>query len=143
VRKIVAATVAAAVASLFIVSAGLVLAEGAKSESKQVPVMKMDQKVNWQEKMLDKMTTDLSLTPVQRDKIAAIVNESETKAKVLVDKMREEMRVLREASEQKLKAVLTKEQGQKYDQLAQGPQQKMDGVKEKGGMGSEGKPLGK
>lgn len=128
---------------LFMVSAGVLLAEGTKSESQPAPPMKMEQKVSWQEKMLDKMTADLGLTLVQRDKIAAIVNENETKAKTLMEKMKEDMKTLREVSEQKIKTVLTKEQVQKYDQLAQGHQQKMNEVKEKGGMGPEGKPAGK
>ncbi len=136
------AIIAVAIACLFMVSAGVVLAEGPKSENKPAPMMKMDQKENWQDKILDKMTADLGLTLAQRDKAAVIINESETKGKALMDKMREDMKVLREASEQKMKAILTEEQVQKYDQLTQNRQQKMGDAKEKGEMGPEGKPKG-
>ncbi|MDD5492519.1 MAG: Spy/CpxP family protein refolding chaperone [bacterium] len=128
---------------LFILSAGVVLAESTKKESQPAPVMNTETKVNWQDKILDKMTADLGLTPAQRDKVAVIISESEAQGKALMDKMREEMKALRVASEQKLKAVLTKEQIQKYDQLAQGPQLKMDEVKGKGGKVPEEKPKGK
>jgi Spy/CpxP family protein refolding chaperone len=120
-------------AGLFIVSAGLVLAEGMKGESKPAPATKMDQKVPWLEKMLDNMTKDLNLTAVQRDKIGAIVMDNELQAKEVMDKMREELNTLRLASEQKMKAVLTKEQVTKYDQV----------TKERAQKAPEAKPIGK
>lgn len=127
---------------LFMVSAGVVLAAEAKKEMQPAPPMKMEPQ-NWQEKILDKMTTDLGLTPAQRDKVAVIISESEAQGKAIMDKMKEDLKVLRVASEQKLKAVLTKEQVQKYDQLAQGPQPKIDGAKGKGPLAPEGKPVKK
>jgi Spy/CpxP family protein refolding chaperone len=65
----------------------------------------------WQEKRVEKMVKDLDLTAEQKDKIAAVMKESDEARKAEMEKMK----ALRQDEEQKIKAVLTPEQAQKYD----------------------------
>jgi Spy/CpxP family protein refolding chaperone len=64
------------------------------------------------EKRIEKLTKELNLTADQKDKVSSILKESGEKIKAEMEKVRE---VIKQDTDQKIKAVLTPEQAVKYD----------------------------
>ena len=131
-KKLIAITVTC----LLVISAGIVLAAEMKGTDQKVPVpapgpgMKMEQiKGDWQTKRLEKMSADLDLTPPQKEKVAAIYQANEPQIRAIMDKMMADLRVINEATEQKVKDVLTPEQVKKYDQKKAERQKQMEEMK--------------
>jgi periplasmic protein CpxP/Spy len=131
---------AAVIALMFIISAGLVWAEGMKCEG---PGMNGKEQGN----RLERLTQELKLTDDQKSKVAAILKEDEPAMKALQDKMMSDMKALRAASDTKIEGILTPDQIKKYEQMQQEHQKKMGegkgmgrmGMKGRKGMGAEGK----
>lgn len=112
--------VAVLVALLFVTSAGLALAEGMKCECK------MDKTGKGQDKRVERLAKELKLTEDQKAKVTAILKEDEPQMKALQDKMMADQKAIRDASDQKIKAVLTPDQAKQYDQIKEKHQKKMD-----------------
>lgn len=69
------------------------------------------------DKMLDKMSKKLALTPEQKEKVAAVMKENGEKAKVEMQKMHEAMKAIQDEADKKIKELLTPEQIQKFDKM--------------------------
>ncbi len=76
-------------------------------------------------KRLDKLTKELSLTPDQKEKVSVILKESGEKNKAEMQKMKDSMKAMKEETDQKITAVLTPEQAQKYEKMKQDRKEKM------------------
>jgi len=127
--------VAMLIALFFIAGAGLALAEGMKCESN------MDKQGKGQEKRVNRLAKELKLTEDQKTKVAAIFKEDEPQMKVFMDKMMADMKVMRDASDQKVKSILTPDQAKQYDQIKEKHQKKMDEKMGKRGPKGEGKGM--
>lgn len=103
------------IASFFIFGVGLALAEGMKGEHK------MDQG-----KKLERLTKELKLTADQKNKVEAILKEEQPQRQAIMDKMNADMKAINDASDQKIKAVLTPDQVKLYDQMQMKHQKKME-----------------
>lgn len=68
-------------------------------------------------KKLDKMTTDLNLTPDQQTKIADIMKVSGEKMQAAKKRKEEEMKAMKDDYNSQVKAVLTPDQATKYDAM--------------------------
>jgi Spy/CpxP family protein refolding chaperone len=80
----------------------------------------------WQEKRVEKMAKKLDLTKEQKEKVAAIFKESGDKIQAETQKMQEAKKAIREDESQKIKAVLTPDQAQKYEKMQAERKEKME-----------------
>jgi Spy/CpxP family protein refolding chaperone len=85
----------------------------------------------WQEKRVERLTKDLSLTAEQQGKITSIFKENDEKHKAEMEKMREAMKAEKAETDQKIQAILTPEQNQKFETMKAERQAKMEKMKEK------------
>jgi Spy/CpxP family protein refolding chaperone len=91
--------------------------------------MKQDKKDQWEQKKkgnrIDKMAEELNLTPEQKDKISAIMKDSDEQIKAQMQKARDNVKAIWDDSNQKIKGTLTPEQVQKFDKMEKERQEKM------------------
>lgn len=126
---------AAVIVGVFMMGSGLALAKEIQGECPGSPDTKREQKrEDWQAKRLDRMAKDLNLSVEQKDKIAAIFKENDAKAKVVMDKVKEDMDAIRATGDKQVKEVLTPEQVQKYDKIKEEMQKKVGEGRGKGRM---------
>lgn len=67
------------------------------------------------ERMLNKFSTELSLTPEQKTKVAGIFEAKHKKMKELREEIRPKFEALRKSTESEIKQILTSEQQKKFD----------------------------
>lgn len=86
----------------------------------------------WQDnKKIVKMTKDYDLTGEQKEKVSVIMKETVDKIKAEKQKFQETTKAIKAGEEQKIKAVLTPEQSQKYEKKRAENKEKMEKMRKK------------
>jgi len=93
------------------------------------------------EQRLERLTTELTLTDAQKPKVKAVLEETAKKMQGVrdlpQDQRREKFQAAREEETKKLKEILTPEQFEKYQKMAQRPGKKGPGGEKKAEKKSE------
>ena len=89
-------------------------------DSTNAPSKKGGKKGPSVEQQMERMTTELSLTPEQQPKVKAVLEETSKKRQDMAPEDRQTKgRELREEQNTKMKAILTPEQYTKYEEMMQ------------------------
>ena len=120
------------ICALVIVTMVHVQAQGPRQANREVNPEKIA------ERMTQRMDEQLDLTEAQEKEINALFVEQANKRKAIEQAVREEMKAEREAHQQKLEAILTPEQKEKWESVRNEGRQKM---RERRG-GNQGRPRG-